>query len=158
MNRSRFPQALIVAALAGTVVAAASAPAAATPPTDVEIVSPIDLTNGTGSFDVIADDGEVLCDEGAVVNLFSLFVGGQSGSQAQILVVHEFTCDDGSGSFLLSLRVKLDFIAGTTTASWSVLDGTGAYERLHGSGSLVGTLSCGLDCILDTYTGAMHIG
>lgn len=158
MNRPRLPQALIVAALVGTVVAAASAPAAATPPTDVEIVSPIDLTNGTGSFEVIADDGDVLCDAGTVVNLFSLFVGGQSGSQAQILVVHEFTCDDGSGSFLLSLRVKLDFTSGTTTASWSVLDATGDYEKLHGSGSLVGIPSCGPDCILDTYTGAMHIG
>ncbi|MGH2652305.1 MAG: hypothetical protein ACRDHS_02840 [Actinomycetota bacterium] len=158
MNRSWFPQALIVAALAGTVVAAASAPAAATPPTDVEIVSPIDLANGTGSFEVVADDGDVLCDAGAVVNLFSLFVGGQSGSQAQILVVHEFTCDDGFGSFLLSLRVRLDFSTGTTIAWWSVLDGTGDYEELHGSGSLVGTPSCGPECIIDTYTGAIHSG
>lgn len=157
MDRSRFPRALIVAALAGSLVAAAASRAAAIPPADVEIVSPIDLTNGTGSFDVVADEGDVLCDAGSVVNLFSLFVGGQSGSHAQILVVHQFTCDDGSGSFLLTLRVKLDFATGTTTASWSVLDGTGAYEKLHGSGSLVGTPSCGPDCILDTYTGAIHI-
>lgn len=158
MNRPRLPQALIVAALVGTVIAAASAPAAATPPTGVEIASPIDLTDGTGSFAVITDDGGVLCDAGTVENLFSLFVGGQSGFQAQILAVHEFTCDDGSGSFLLSLRVKLDFSTGTTSASWSVLDGSGDFEKLHGSGSLVGTPSCGPDCILDTYTGAVHIG
>jgi hypothetical protein len=157
MNRSRVPRTLFVAALAGAIVVAAISPAPAVPPTGVEIVSPSDITSGTGSFEVVADEGDVLCDAGSVETPFALFVGGQSGSHAQILVVHEFTCDNGSGSFLLSLRVKLDFATGTTTATWSVLKGTEDYQKLHGSGSLVGTPSCGPDCILDTYTGEMHI-
>ena len=149
---------LLYLAAAGALLAALpTVPANASPPTEVVIVSSIDFATGTGSFDVSADDGGVLCDAGSLENLLTRFVGGQSGSHGQILVVHEFTCDDGSGSFLLSLRVKVDFDAGDTTASWSVLDGTGDYAKLHGSGSLVGTLSCEGDCILDTYTGGMHI-
>jgi hypothetical protein len=148
---------LFLAAAGALLVTLPAVAANATPPTDVVIVSPLDLNTGTGTFAVTEDGGEVLCDEGSVENLLTRFVGDRSDSHAQILVSHEFTCDDGSGSFLLSLRVRLDFATGNTSGSWSVLDGTGDFAKLHGSGSVVGTLTCGPDCILDTYTGGVHI-
>jgi hypothetical protein len=137
-------------------VALPTSPAHASPPTDLVIVSPIDIPSGTGSFEVSEDEGDLLCDEGSVENRFTQFVGGQSGSHGQILLLHEFTCDDGSGSFALLLRVNLDFTTFNTTGSWSVLEGTGDYTKLHGSGSIAGS-PCGPDCVLDTYTGRVHI-
>ena len=51
--------------------------------------------------------------------------------------------------------MKLDFATFETAGTWSVLGGTGAYARLHGSGNLTGD---GLDTsVLDVYTGKMHL-
>jgi hypothetical protein len=81
------------------------------------------------------------------------FVGGQSFTHAQIQVVQTFVCDDGT--FDLLLRVALDFTSFDTVGTWSVLDGTGAYEGLHGTGSMAGD-SLPNFTILDVYTGSMH--
>jgi hypothetical protein len=53
-------------------------------------------------------------------------VGFESGNRLQILVVKEFTCADGSGTFSLLFRVHLTFELFSDTFTWSVVDGTGA--------------------------------
>ena len=84
-----------------------------------------------------------------------MFVGFQSNRFARIAVRHLFTCSDGSGSFVLQLTVRLDFLTGTTVFNWSVLSGTGDYAKLHGAGSGTGAPVPG--GIADSYTGGMHI-
>jgi hypothetical protein len=77
-----------------------------------------------------------------------------------------FTCDDESGTFTLLIQAQTrDLI--TDEGTWTVLSGTGAYEKLHGTGHLLGTCidedggpvevpgtNAG---IIDNLTGRMHI-
>jgi hypothetical protein len=79
-----------------------------------------------------------------------------------MLVGREFTCDDGSGTFLLLVRVHGQFdepgsevFIHPIPKSWSVLGGTGAFEKLHGAGRGVGVPTAG--GFTDTLTGRMHI-
>jgi hypothetical protein len=67
-----------------------------------------------------------------------LFVGGQSDTHAQILVVKHFVCPEGT--FDVLLRVRLDLTTFATAGTWSVLGGAGAdaYTNLYGSGRLTG--------------------
>lgn len=53
-----------------------------------------------------------------------------------ILIVKRFTCDDGSGAFDVKLQVRIDQKG--DNFNWVILGGTGAYERLHGTGQGVG--------------------
>jgi hypothetical protein len=96
-----------------------------------------------------------VCPSGTASTPLRLTTGFQSGSGGDILVGKEFTCDDGSGSFLLLLRVKITFEPFSDAFTWSVLSGTGAYEKLHGSDSGFGTPIPDLQ--LDTFTGGIHI-
>ena len=100
-----------------------------------------------------AATGGIVCGEGSVSNGRGNFVGGQSSTHAQIQLVQHFVCSDGT--FDLQVRVTLDFTTFDTVGTWSVLDGTGAYDRLHGSGSLAGD-SLPNFTILDVFTGSMH--
>jgi len=53
----------------------------------------------------------------------------------QVQVVKEFTCDDGSGTFVAKLQIQANFDTGIEAFTWVVLDGTGAYASLRGAGS-----------------------
>src|SRR5712691_2334350 len=123
-------------------------PAAATPPEAVQITGPIDVT-GTGTFTATGP----VCLSGAVDTSLDKVVGGQSGKQIQILVIHGFTCDDGSGTFEVLLQVHLVFDPFSDVFTWNVLSGTGAYQKLHGTGTGFGVPTA--TGIFDTYTGAM---
>ena len=136
-------------ALTATVLLAGSALASAPQPITITVV-----TGMEGSSDPFDATGGVVCAEGVVGNAGGHFVGWQSDTHAQILILKRFTCDDGT--FDILLRVKLDFETSDTVATWSVVDGTGAYESLRGSGTLIGTNDGG-ETILDEYVGAMHI-
>jgi hypothetical protein len=136
-------------ALTATILLTGSALASAPEPITITVV-----TGMEGSSDPFSATGGVVCEEGVVGNAGGQFVGWQSDTHAQILILKRFTCDDGT--FDILLRVKLDFETSDTVATWSVVGGTGAYESLRGSGTLVGTNDGG-DTILDEYVGGMHI-
>ena len=112
------------------------------------------MTTEDGASDPFDATGGVVCEQGVVGNAGGHFVGWQSTTHAQILILKRFTCDDRT--FDILLRVKLDFETSDTVATWSVVDGTGAYESLRGSGTLIGTNNGG-ETILDEYVGGMHI-
>ena len=139
----------VLTALTATVVLAAPALASAPQPITITVV-----TTFEASADPFEATGGVVCEDGVVGNAGGHFVGWQSTTHAQILVLKRFTCDDGT--FDILLRVKLDFATSDTVATWSVVDGTDAYESLRGSGTLIGTNDGG-DTILDEYVGEMHI-
>jgi hypothetical protein len=149
---------VLIAAVAAFLLVAGAAPAGATPPSDVDIVAD-SLFAGTGTFTAsgpAVDDGDI-CVTGETFDVFSRASGnGNKGYNLQ--VVKEFTCDDGSGSFLVKLQVKV-FFAGPLLSSfnWVVKGGDGEYTDLHGSGNGVGLPpNAGFD-ILDVHTGGMHI-
>jgi len=103
-----------------------------------------------------AVESGLVCGTGAVSE--SSFVGrGRHGANVLILfVTKHFTCGDDSGSFDIKMVVLLDNTTSYTTASWHVAGGTGDYEKLVGSGSLVGTpIVLGVS-IHDVYDGQIH--
>ena len=138
-----------LAALAATTLLAGTVLASAPLPVTITVVTTLE-----GSSDPFVATGGVVCDEGFVGNAGGRFIGWQSGTHAQIVLLKHFTCDDGA--FDILLRVTLDFETRDTVATWSVVDGAGAYESLRGAGTLTGDNSGG-DTILDVYTGEMHL-
>jgi hypothetical protein len=110
-----------------------------------------DGTHPPGSFTAA---GEHICSSGAAYD-----VAGHGTplrpNGFNILNVEQLVCDDGSGTILLVLQVNVRFDAGSTLV-WNVVDGTGNYEKLHGTGYGFGVSTPHAD-ILDTYVGQIHI-
>jgi hypothetical protein len=79
-----------------------------------------------------------------------------------IQVTKLFTCTDGSGTFTLELQVHLKFDPFSDVASWVVVDGTGRYAGLSGTGSLTGELLTAPDSdpalLHDSYSGKVALG
>ncbi len=145
--RFRLGVALLAAALIGVSTAAAS------PATPVTITVDTVFSDDPAHTDPFTATGGVVCSSGSVGNLATNFVGFQSNTHAQILVLKHFVCADGT--FDILLRVKLDFEDLTTEGTWSVHSATGAYAGLHGNGTITGVNDG--DSVLDSYTGKMHI-
>lgn len=145
---------LVCAAIA--IAGIAAVPAAATPPADttiaIDTILPLDGSPGFGPFTAT---GGVVCPRGDTIDLTAKPAGFQSGTRLQLLVVKRFTCADGSGTFDLFLRVHLVFDPFSDVANWTVVGGTGKYERLRGTGTLVGSPTPA--GVLDALTGRMHI-
>ena len=68
----------------------------------------------------------------------------------------QFVCDDGSGSFDVSMVVRLDLTTSYTTAQWRIVGGTGDYAYLRGNGSLIGTPIVPGSSIDDVYDGMLY--
>jgi len=150
--RGFFVVRMAVAALAGgAVVALAGAvPALATTPTPVTIEVTSLVATGTGTF---TTSGAGLCPSGTTTDqVFG--TGGQSGFHANFHDRKTFTCADGSGTFTANVQAHLIFGSSTDTFTWNILSGTGAYTKLHGSGSGVGDeLETGVN---DHFVGSVH--
>src|SRR5439155_9766685 len=99
---------------------------AATLPEAVQFMGPIG-SSGTGTFTATGP----VCPSGTVDTSLDKVVGGQSRKQIQILVIHGFTCDDGSGTFQVLLQVHLVFDPFSDVFTWTVLSGTDAFANLH---------------------------
>lgn len=67
-----------------------------------------------------------------------------------------FTCDDGSGTFDVSMVVKLDLITHEITANWNIAGGSGHYAGFHGNGKLIGIPIVPGISILDIYEWKLH--
>ena len=79
-------------------------------------------------------------------------VSGPGGPFYDFTVRHDFTCDDGTGTFSIDLWVRL-FDSGETLFAWSVADGTGDYVDLSGSGLGIGIPGTFGENIVDYYLG-----
>jgi hypothetical protein len=154
---------LIVAAIAALLLIVSMAPAGATPPSGLQIENPVtfDPNNpfpSTGPFTAsgpAVDDGTI-CGSGDSVDVFVKYSGfNRASGDGNALIVKRFTCDDGSGDFLVKLQVKLYFDVGTDFR-WVIVGGSGAYSDLHGSGEGVGVPNGPPGYVLDLYAGKVH--
>lgn len=97
----------------------------------------------------------VVCPTGIANDTFSNSYGPPSGTYTYLYIVKSYTCADLSGTFYIKMKVKLNNNTGYTTAKWHFTDGSGAYSRLRGHGTLVGTPT-GPGTIQDVYDGKVH--
>jgi hypothetical protein len=148
---------LLAAGMVGIVLLPAT-PAEAAPPLGVEITVqetiPTSIPGGGGPFVATgpAVDAGVMCPSGTTINT-ALTTSG-SGTVVNLKVEKQFTCGDGSGTFMVKMRVRLDTETGFTVARWNAKRGTGDYAKLHGSGWLQGTPT-GAGTIEDFYIGKL---
>lgn len=148
LRRAGWPLIGAVALVVASMFATAT-PVVATSPDPVTIT--VDTTVDGG--DPFVATGGVVCNSGIVSTTFRMFSGNERTGGLQLLLVKRFECSDGT--FDLLLRVSLEFATGTT-GNWSVVGGSGAYERLHGTGSVTGTYGPD-DTIHDVYVGTMAV-
>ena len=81
-------------------------------------------------------DSGLICPSGTFVDTAIRFAGYQSNrGMVQLLVVKEFTCGDGSGTFVVKIQIQANFDTGIESFTWVVLGGTGDYGSLHGAGT-----------------------
>jgi hypothetical protein len=76
------------------------------------------------------------CESGTVTTPKFTIGGGPGSSFGKFNGIKVFACDDG-GSFVVRLQAK--FGPSGSTGTWAILGGTGGFEELAGSGTLVGT-------------------
>lgn len=141
--------------LIAAVFMAPALPALATPPTAVNFEVPT-VFGATAPFTASgpAVDSGLMCPMGSVDDIFGKGSAFNSQTGVNFQVVKVFTCDDGSGSFVVKLQVRLDFKG--DNFQWVVLDGDGDYSNLHGSGSGIGIEPTGTS-IIDIYDGGVHL-
>ncbi len=136
----RRPRVILGVLAATLALAAITAPVAAASPKSVTIVSNVTFNpDGPNYGDFVtsgtATDSGLICPSGTFVDIGLHFTGFQSDrGMVQVQVVKEFTCDDGSGTFVAKLQIQANFVTGIENFSWVVLDGTDAYASLRGAG------------------------
>jgi hypothetical protein len=102
-----------------------------------------------------AVDAGVVCPSGETIDVFGRVAAYKSRTGVVFQVVKLFTCDDGSGSFLVKLQVRID--ARGDMFQWMILDGADAYARLRGVGSGIGIPFEDGQGVNDLYDGVAHL-
>jgi hypothetical protein len=99
-----------------------------------------------------AVDAGLICPTGDTIDVDAKAAGYQSATgRVSLTVVKEFTCRDGTGTFLIKLQVRLDKHG--DHYAWAVLAGTSTYDRLRGAGTGYGAAPLGDYDLLDVYDG-----
>jgi hypothetical protein len=139
LNRRTHPKVAMLAAI--LVLMAIAGPTGAASPKSVNIVSHVTFNPdgpNYGDFDASgsAVDSGLICASGTFVDTGIRFAGFQSNRGiVQLQVVKEFTCGDGTGTFVVKLQIQANFDTGIESFTWVVLGGSGEYGSLHGGGS-----------------------
>jgi hypothetical protein len=143
--------ALIVALVVSVV------PAAASSPLNVTIVSAMVFLGDTGTFEASgpAVEAGIICPRGDVYDTIYSSAGPESKRFINLFVHKLFVCADGSGSFEMDLNLKI-YSPPRTMGTWRVVEGEGAYARLHGNGKLTAHRE-DEDTVIDLYIGRLHI-
>jgi hypothetical protein len=103
-----------------------------------------------------AVDAGAMCPAGDSTNTSIVASTPSGGTTSTLRVLKHFVCGDGSGTFDISMIVRLDLTTHYTTARWRIVSGTGDYAHLHGNGSLNGTPIVPGESILDVYDGMLY--
>jgi hypothetical protein len=139
-NSNRRTRAVIALFAATMALATVIAPAAAAAPSQVTITSNMTFP-GTGEpnfgdFTATgpAVDAGLICPSGDVLDIRYVFGGFRSDRGVQIQVVKAFVCDGSGETIYIKIQVHVN-PDGTESFTWVVLDGTGPYGKLEGSGA-----------------------
>ncbi len=129
---------LTAMAAPGTILALCAAaltasPALATTPTPVTI----EVTTSSPTGGTFTTSGAGLCPSGTTTDQV-VGTGPPHGFHANFHDLKTFTCADGSGAFTANVQAHLIFGSPTDSFTWNILNGTGAYTNLRGSGNGVG--------------------
>ena len=136
-RRCRLPLAIVAAIVAITATAASVGAAS---PQGVTVVSHVTFNPDGPNFGDFAASGAAvdngtICAVGSFVDVGLRFAGFQGvHGLIQLQVLKQFTCDDGSGTFVEKLQIQANLDTGIESFTWVVLSGTGHYASLHGSG------------------------
>jgi hypothetical protein len=135
----------------------AALPVLAGSPLDLHIVAEETFADVNDTFVITgaAVDAGVVCETG-IVNDLDFAIQGNNPGLRILRVDKAFICDDGSGTFFVSMVVRLDLNSGETTARWRITGGNGDYADLRGRGSLVGIPIIPGESILDVYNGSVQ--
>lgn len=119
----------------------------------------IDVHSSFGAEGTFVADSDLLCDSGTTTDQ-TLIAG--NGRAITFHNLKTFECADGSGTFTLRIQAQVKPCSQTDSGVWNVAGGTGDYERLQGTGSLVGTYFPGDVCsepegIDDHLTGTLRL-
>jgi len=113
----------------------------------------IDFDTGVETF---TTDSPVLCPSGDAYTDFH-FGAGNFWAAGSFHLNKQLVCDDGSGSFVITVDAGTNFVVGDgTTGGWSVVPGSGEgdYVGLQGGGNVVGVNQSGGDVdLIDYYSG-----
>ena len=138
------------------VVATGTLPALASPPQALTftVEEQFDLDSG-----VFSSDGSIVCMSGTTTNSDFHANGFQSERGITLHDRKTITCNDGSGTFELSIQARTGFQVGDggTAGSWVVLSGTGDYANLRGQGTLTGTYTADFLGIDEVYSGYVSL-
>lgn len=115
----------------------------------------IDFNDPGPASEVFTTNTELLCPEGRAYTDFHHFGGGGAGGSFHLTKL--LVCEDGSGSFVITVDAGTNFVVGNgTNGGWSVVpgSGTGDYVGLEGGGSIVGVNQAdGAIELIDYYYG-----
>ena len=99
--------------------------------------------------------GRSVCPAGQASTPFAAVSRNYPDGSLDLVVVKKFTCDDGSGTFEMTLHVRLKrLVSGSfeNTFRWMISDGTGSHEDLEGYGT-GGGMARDPGELVDFYTG-----
>lgn len=153
MNRLRWAAAGALALAIGV-----AAPAAAGREHDVNWIrmdGSTTISTGSGTFTAFAIDGGI-CSSGTTTDEAAV---STAADFLRFDVRKTFTCDDGSGTFVVKLVAKVHPCDRFDYGSWQIVEGTGNYEKLRGGGQLVGLYertACDSDRVDDSFRGSIR--
>jgi len=121
---------------------------------EIEINSTVSLSEESGSFTIWGNpvSRNVVCGRGEVYDLEYTDLNPDSELLTDLEVSKQFVCEDGSGSFYLTVDVQIT--DNRTTGTWQITGGEGDYGTLSGAGTLKGTYLTD-DLVVDSYSGTV---
>jgi hypothetical protein len=141
---------VLAAALVAVGAFAFSGTALATPPTPAAIEVETVFADGFGTF---TSSTPGLCPSGTTTDM-GFATAFQTNTMILFHVRKTFDCADGSGTFTAQLQVRFVFANPFDTFVWAIVDGTGAYSNLRGTGTGVGDQLAGE--VDDHFVGTVH--
>ncbi len=153
----RKPPVLVVLTLALFLALSVTPGEASSPPLAVtfEVQTTLSHPNG-GPFVATgpAVDAGIICSHGSTVDVDLKASGEESPTTVNYQVHKKFTCaEPQTNTFVVKMQVRKG-----NNYSWNIVEGTGNYERLRGTGQGQGTFVSGQSYdVLDVFRGAVHV-
>lgn len=101
-----------------------------------------------------AVEAGLVCATGDTLDVKASVDENQGDEVQNLQVFKEFTCADGSGSFVMKLEVLIS--PEGVQATWMIFSGSGDYANLHGTGRLTSSTPAGGDILDETFGGKLH--